>query len=306
VTPEGCGISIDCRPSTGCAACSPAAEGASSRPAWDLVGERESAEGEAMRKKLVLVGVGLLGLGGAGLALANGGPNTTVTAVSATFTATAASGRTDTRTCTTTDGKTLVSTHSTYTGTASSASPELSGPITLDTRSLIDTSDDVGRVDAHVRFAGSSGRTDLRFSGVYDHGNLAGLATGHAGAPHVQLVGNLSSAFSTGGGYTSGKLGGPSAGGSAIELGPGRCAPNRPAPPKPKPVPPAKPHPQTAEASGAISSVSSGSITVAGLTCTVPASLAARVGGLKTGDQARIRCTLANGTATLSRIDARH
>lgn len=195
-----------------------------------------------MRKRLVLVGVGLLALVAAGLALAKAAPNTTVTAVSATFTATTTSGKTDTRTCTTTDGKTLVSTHAAYTGTASSTSPELSGPITLDTRSLINTSDDVGTVDAHLRIASSSGKTDLHFRGVYDHGNLAGLATGHAGTPHMQLVGNLSSAFSTGGGYTSGKLGGPSTGGSAIELGPGRCAPTRPAPPKPKPAPPVKPH----------------------------------------------------------------
>jgi hypothetical protein len=263
-----------------------------------------------MTKRLALVAVGLLALAAAGLAIAKIVQTSSVTAVSATFTATTQTGKSVTRTCTTADGKTLVATHATFTGSAASASPELAGPLTVDTQSLVNTTDDVGRVDARLRVASSSGKTDLHVTGVYDHGNLAGLATGHAATPHVQLVGNLSSSFSTGGGFTNGKIGGGSAGGSAIELGPGRCAPTKPAPkpsPPTKPAPkPSPPHPEQVQATGTISAVSATSITVAGLTCTVPSNLAARVSGLKTGDRAGIRCIVSNGANTLTKVDKKH
>jgi hypothetical protein len=242
----------------------------------------------------------MLALAAAGLAIAKGVQTSSVTAVSATFTATTQTGKSSTRTCTTADGKTLVATRATFTGSAASTSPELAGAVTIDTQALINATDDVGRIDAHLRIASNSGKTDLHFTGVYDHASLAGLATGHAASPHVQLVGNLSSGFSTGGGFTSGKIGGGSAGGSAIELGPGRCAPAKPAP---KPPPP---RPEQVEATGAVSAVSSTSITVAGLTCTVPSNLAARISGVETGDRAGIRCTVSNGTNTLTKIDKKH
>lgn len=257
-----------------------------------------------MSKKLVFVAVCLLALVGAGFAIAKGVQNKSVAAVSGAFTATTASGKTDTRTCTTTDGKTLVSTRATFTGSATSASPDLIGTVTVDAQSLINMTDDVGKVDARLRIVTSGGKTELHFSGVYDHGNLAGLATGHAATPAAQLVGNLSSGFSASGGFTDGKIGTGSAGGSAIELGPGRCAPTKPSPPKP--APPKKPGRENSEAEGAISAVSSSSITVANLTCTVPANLAVRVSSFKPGDQARIRCTVSNGTSTLTKIDKKH
>jgi hypothetical protein len=40
-------------------------------------------------------------------------------------------------------------------------------------------------------------------------------------------------------------------------------------------------------------------ITVAGLTCSVPPSLAAKVATFKVGDRAEIHCALTNGTNTL-------
>jgi hypothetical protein len=248
-----------------------------------------------MPKNLALALVGPLALAGASLAVAKGGPNRSVSAVSGTFTATTVSGKRDTRTCTTTDGKTLATTRATYTGSTASGSPDLTGTVAITTSSLINTSDDIGRVDARLRITTGSGKTDLHFTGVYDHGTLAGLATGHAATPHLQLVGNLSAAFSTDGGYTDGKIGG-SSGGSAIALGPGRCAPSKPD----------KPAHENADAQGLISALSSTSITVAGLTCTVPTNLQAKVGTFTVGDKAHIKCTVSNGTATLTKIDKKH
>ena len=263
-------------------------------------------KGRRMKRKLVLVPA-VLALVGAGLAIAKATQTASVAPVSATFAATTATGRTATRTCTSTDGKTLVTAHASYSGSASSTSPELTGPVRIDATSLIDTSDDLGKVDAHLKITTSVGKTDLHFTGVYDHGNLAGFATGHAATPHVQLIGDLSSGFSTTGGFTNGRLGSGSAVGAAIELGPGRCAPNKPSrpkqAPKPKPTPPAKPHPQTASATGTIMGVSSNAITVAGLTCAIPANLVARVSAFKNGDDVRIHCTIANGATTLTKID---
>jgi hypothetical protein len=48
----------------------------------------------------------------------------------------------------------------------------------------------------------------------------------------MQVLANLSADFSSAGGFTNGKLGGGTAGGSAVELGPGKCAPDKPDHPK--------------------------------------------------------------------------
>jgi hypothetical protein len=68
-----------------------------------------------------------------------------------------------------------------------------------------------------------SGGSQAQFTAVYDHGDVAGLATGHGGERNA-LVGNLSAGFSTTGGFTGGKLGGGSAGGSAVLLAAGSCS----------------------------------------------------------------------------------
>lgn len=245
-------------------------------------------------KTLALVAVGLAALVTAGLAVARGmDDNKRVTAVSGTFAATTVTGKTDTRTCTTTDGKTIASTHASFTGTASSGTADLNGPVTIDTHSVINTTDSIGEVDGRLKIAAGGGKTDLHLSSVYDHGNVAGLATGHAATHSVQLVGNLSAGFSTSGGFTGGKIGGGTSGGSAIELGPGRCAPNKPV------------H-ENSEAVGTVTAVSSPSVTVAGLMCAVPSNLTATVGTFKVNDQAHIWCTLVNGTPTLVKIEKKH
>jgi hypothetical protein len=248
-------------------------------------------------KKLALVAVGLAALVTAGLAVARGIDGyKSVSAVSGTFAATSTTGKIDSRTCTTTDGKTITSTRATYTGNASSVTADLNGPVTIDTRSVINTTDSIGEVDGRLSIAAGAGNTDLHFSSVYDHGNVAGLATGRAATHGVQLVGNLSAAFTAGspGGFSSGKIGGGTSGGSAIELGPGRCSPNRPVR-------------ENAEAEGTVTAASQTSITVAGVICTVPSNLSASVVALKPNvDRVHIRCSLVNGTLTLVKIDKEH
>ena len=76
-----------------------------------------------------------------------------------------------------------------------------------------------------------------------------------------------------------------------MEIQPGRCRA-------------AKPVSEHSEARGTISALSTTSITVGGLTCTIPAgaTLAAQLAKFKLGGQASIRCTLVNGQNTLTSI----
>jgi hypothetical protein len=246
-----------------------------------------------MGRRFVLVLIGLAALASAGLAVGKSlDTSKSVSAVAGTFTATTANGKSQTSSCTTSDGKTISVTHATFTGT-SSGTPDLTGPVSIVSNSLINTTDGVGEIDARLRITAAAGKTDLHLTGVYDHGNIAGLATGHAATPTVQLVANLSAGFSTSAGFSSGKIGGGSAGGSAVALGPGRCQPATPAR-------------QNSEAEGTITAVSSTAITVAGLTCTVPTNLATATSSLTVGQRAHIKCTLINGTTTLTAINKKH
>ncbi len=159
--------------------------------------------------------------------------------------------------------------------------------MTIAAQSTIDTTDDIGVVNGTLRV----GKTDTHFTAVYDHGTIAGTASGHGATPHVQLLANVSAGFTTAGGFASGKIGGGTGAGSAVELTPGACAPSKPTPPA---------H-ESSSAEGTVSAVSSTSITVSGLTCTVPTSLAAKVTALHVGDRAEIRCAL----GALVRIEAK-
>src|SRR5262245_12657351 len=211
-------------------------------------------------------------------------------AVAGTFSATAAS--VSTRTCTTSDGKAIVVTDGRYTGTAT-GDPDLTGAITLRARSTINTTDGVGVVDGRLRIDVASGRdTDAGFDAVYDHGTIAGLAAGRAHDPGAKLIANLSAAFAAATGFTGGKIGGGTAAGSAVELSSaGGCRP-------------AKVRAEKSEARGAISALSATSITVAGLTCAIPADKSADVNAkFKQGDTAQIHCAFANGQNTLTRIE---
>jgi hypothetical protein len=240
-----------------------------------------------MKRTPVVVTVVVAALAASGIAVARGlDAAGSARALSATFTATTAS-RIDTRSCTTSDNKTLVATSGTYTGTAA-GDPDLTGAATLHARSLINATDGVGTVSGSLKIDVPGRDTEAQFTAVYSGGSIAGLAVGHAHGPAAQLLANISATFSSTGGFTNGKLG-ASAGGAAVELAPGSCRP-------------AKPVKEQSSARGTVTSVSSTSITVAGLTCTVPAALQARVAQLRIGSRAAIECALTSGTNTLTRI----
>jgi hypothetical protein len=243
-------------------------------------------------RRLLFLGAGLLTLTITGLAVAHGlNEAKNVRAVAGTFDATTVS-TSQTRSCTTAEGKTIVFVNATYSGTAS-GDPDLTGPVTLQVRSTVDSTDGLGAISGRLRIAASGGDTVAHLDAVYDHGTIAGVASGHAQARHGVLLAALSAGFSATGGFTGGKIGGGTSGGSAVELAPARCAPN-------------KPKPEKSQARGSVSAVSSTSITVAGLTCAVPSSLSGKVGTIKVGDRAEIRCALQNGVNTLVSINIRH
>jgi hypothetical protein len=242
-----------------------------------------------MRKVIIAI-AGVAALVAAQLAVAVGLHNTnSVKAVAGTFTATNASW-TKTRTCTTTDGKTVAVTNGRYSGTAS-GDPDLAGPIRFAARSVINTTDGVGFVDGRLRIDVPGRDTVANFTAVYDHGALAGFARGHARTPHARLLANISAGFTSSGGFTDGKIGN-SAGGSAVEVGPGTCLP--------------KPGVETSAAKGTISALSQVSITVAGLSCSIPSNMSTQVNSrFKLGDRAEIHCRLISGDNTLVRISRR-
>lgn len=240
-------------------------------------------------RRLMLVAAGVAVLVAAGIAVAAGlHDGRSVKSVTGTFNATGAS--TATRSCTTSDGKTITVTNGRYTGMAA-GDPDLAGAIRIDARSVVNTTDNVGTVEGKLRIDVASGEdTVAHFSAVYDHGTLAGLAAGHAQDPRVKLLANISAGFSAAGGFTGGKLGGTT-GGSAVELGPARCEPT-------------KAKAEKSEARGTVSALSQTSITVAGLTCAIPADMAQKVNEkVKVGDRAEIRCALTNGQNTLVRLE---
>src|SRR5262245_19542702 len=100
-------------------------------------------------RKLIFVAAGIAVLATAGLAVARtlGPPKSRP--VAATFAATNAS-RVQTKTCTTSDGRTITVSHGMYTGMAS-GDANLAGAITLVANSTIDSTGGVGVVSGHFR-----------------------------------------------------------------------------------------------------------------------------------------------------------
>jgi hypothetical protein len=243
-------------------------------------------------RKLTFVVAALVALVATSYAVANGIEGAkNAKAVAGTFTATASS--VSSRTCTTTDNKTIVVTDGKYAG-AATGDADLTGPITLRARSVVNTTDGVGTVSGSLRIGVVNGKdTQAAYTAVYDHGNVAGLAAGKAHDPQAKLVANLSAGFAAATGFTSGKLGGGTAGGSAVEVGAGSCKP-------------AQQNTEKSQAHGAISALSASSITVAGLTCAIPADKSADVNAkFKQGDTVQISCAFANGANTLTAIAAK-
>lgn len=245
-------------------------------------------------RRLMFIAAGLAALLGSSIALAHGIDGAkSAKAVSTGFSA--AAGKTSSKTCTTTDGKTITITNGMYTGTAT-GDPDLTGAITLSAHSVVN-SDGLGVVNGQLRIDVSGGRdTFANYSAVYDHGNIAGLAIGHSRNAGAGLLANLSAAFgATTTGFQQGKLGGGTAGGSAVEVGPAKCARDQ------------KPPAEKSEAHGTITHLDSSTITVAGLTCALAASDSAAVNAkFKLNDVVEIHCSLQNGTNTLDHVEAKN
>lgn len=269
-----------------------------------------------MRRMILATATGLL-LVGAGVAVAHGFSSKAVKEVSATFTATTVSNYT-TATCTgvapATDLDTYVKSRGTYTGTVVSTEPSLAGTATIVASSLINTTKHVGIVEGEIRIIATAGggQTSASFQGVLTQqgtppvDTVVGLAVGGNRHGHdeaaVKLLANLSAVYTAAGGFTAGKLGGDTAPGDAVLITNGGCT--TPKPPKTEkikarglvtavlPTPPATPPAPT-------------SITVAGITCTVPANLQAAVAALKVGvDYVTIECDAVGGVNTLTRVSS--
>jgi uncharacterized protein with FMN-binding domain len=245
-----------------------------------------------MKRTLVGAAVAVAAVTAAGIAVAHGvDGGKSVKSVTGGFNATTAS-KVTTRTCTTSDNKTVVTTDGTYTGTAT-GDPDLTGNVTVRARSTVNSTDNVGVVTGRLKIDVASGRdSEADFTATWASNQFAGLAVGHAHDPAAKLIANVSGGFTATGGFTNAKIGG-TAGGGAVELLPTGCAST-------------KTVREHSEARGTVSANGNGSITVAGLTCTVPASLQAKVAGVPVNSHAAIRCELVNGTNTLTSVEKLH
>ena len=239
-------------------------------------------------RNLALAAAAVAALVAVGAAVAQGidGSAKSITPVSGTFRATTVREST-TQSCTSSTGTTIATTKATYTGTAA-GSPDLAGRATIAARSTINTTDGVGIVTGTFKV----GKAEAHFSAVYDHGAVAGTASGHGATSDTQVLANISASYSPTAGFTGGKIGGTD-GGSAVEFVPGGgCAPSHP------------PQTDKTSAHGTVTASSRTSITVAGLTCAVPDSLGAPVLiNYYVGAHASITCAVVNGVKTLVTID---
>ena len=236
-------------------------------------------------RKVTLAIAALVALVAASVAVAHGIEGAkTAKSVAGTFSA--AAGTVSSKTCTTSDGKTIVVTQGKYTGTAM-GDADLTGAVTIQARSVVNTTDNIGTVDGQLRV----GDTRAAFSGVVDGTGLAGLAVGRTKSK-TSLLGNLSATFTPSTGFTGGKIGGGTSGGSAVEIGGTSCKAN------------GGQGAERSSARGTVSALTSSSITVAGLTCAIPSNLASDAAKVKQGDTVEIQCAFSNGANTLTRIQA--
>ena len=143
-------------------------------------------------RRLTFVAVGLVVLATAGLAVAKGLEATkSIKSVTGTFTAATVQAIGKATSCTTSDGKTLVTAKARYSGVAA-GDGNLAGAITLDARIVANATDNIGVVDGKLRIhVASGGETTAKFTGVFASGKLVGFATGHTPRPARQAVRQL-------------------------------------------------------------------------------------------------------------------
>lgn len=153
--------------------------------------------------------------------------------VTATFAATSVPDR-KTETCTGADGSYEI-THAKYTGTSTSADRRLNGTIELHVTSVYNTTKNLGRLDAkvHVRSAAGADKAEGNLHAVNTRGQLQGLLSGSVHDPAARLLANVSAAFTSTGGFTSGQLGTGTAANTAIVYQSGCTKAKGPKPTKP-------------------------------------------------------------------------
>jgi hypothetical protein len=165
---------------------------------------------------IVLAGIALaLSAGISAAVVAKKEPGTT-SAVSASFSATTVSDR-KVQTCTGSDG-TYEITHARYNGTATSTDPRLNGALEIRVKSVLNTTKGLGWVEGQLRVRNASPKAEAHgsLSAVYQSGQLSGLLKGNVNKPSSKLRANVSAAFSSAGGFTSGQLGAGSSSDSGI------------------------------------------------------------------------------------------
>ncbi len=239
-----------------------------------------------MRKLLSLVGA-IAALSIVGAAAANEFGGSTVKSVNATFSAPTSS-VSWTLTCTGTDG-TYSATRAVYTGTAASSEATLNGPLTLNTQSLLNTTTGLGTIQGDFTITTSTCRVAGSLSSVISAGTVAGLLEARSTHDGPGLEANFSANYDATAGFTNGKIG-ATTGGQAVELLPASCTPAQQA------------GPETIQVNGAVTAVSATSISAAGVTCVVPASLTSTATAVHVGDRVSLECTVANGTTTLAKL----
>ncbi len=181
-------------------------------------------------RRLTFVAVGLLVLATAGLAVAKAlEPTRSITPVTGTFTAMTVQAMGKPTSCTTSDGKTLVTARARYSGVAA-GDGNLAGPITLDARIVANETDSIGVVDGKLRIqVATGGETAARFTP--ERGRAASLSDSRRAIRESRtskLFANFSSGFVPATGFTGGKIGATD-GGSAVESRAGEvCSEARP------------------------------------------------------------------------------
>jgi hypothetical protein len=227
---------------------------------------------------------------GAGIAVAHEGGSKSIVKLGATTFLAQTGSNVTTSTCS--DGtNTYATTQGRWTGTTT-GDAALAGNVTIDAKAVVNQTTGVGIMSGRLRFDATSGRhANAAFDAVYSGGHIAGLAEGHGDDSWNRLVANISADWSSGSGFSNGKVGG-TAGGDAVLVTSGGCRP---------------PKPETIEAHGIVTVANSTTITVAGVSCGVPSNLSGTVTALHVNsDRVEIKCTSSGGTNTLVRVSGHH
>ena len=143
--------------------------------------------------------------------MAKGLETKSIRSVTGTFSAATVTPIGKAKTCTTSDGKTLVTAKARYSGVAA-GDGNLAGAITIDARVVANATDNIGVIDGKLRIhVAAGGETTAKFTGVFANGKLVGFATGHTPKPHAKLFANFSSGFAPATGFVGGRSARPTA-----------------------------------------------------------------------------------------------